>query len=279
MVQHLSIEIHQIISNMKNILFIALIIALPSVSNCQINLSKTKKAITTPNGKATGASQTQPPANNQQPKPKERLGEGLSNDAIINGLKETLTVSAQKAVSKGALTDGFFKNTAIKIPFPSEAKVVENKVRQFGMGSQVDRFVLTLNRAAEEASKSATPILINAVKTMNITDGLNILRGGNTAATDYLRGKTTTPLQQAFQPIVKQAINKVELTKFWTPIVSRYNQIPGVKRQNPNLEVYVTQKALDGLFFLLAREEEGIRKDPVGTANNVIKNLFGIISN
>lgn len=263
---------------MKNILFIALIIAIPAVSSSQINLSKNKKVVSTPNGRSTGTSQAPPPANNQQPKPQERLGEGLSNDAVINGLKETLTVSAQKAVSKGSLTDGFFKNTAIKIPFPPEAKVVENRVRQMGMGSQVDRFVLTLNRAAEDASKSATPILVNAVKTMNITDGLNILRGGNTAATDYLKGKTTTPLQQAFQPIIRQAINKVELTKFWTPIVTKYNRIPGVKRQNPNLEAYVTQKTLDGLFFLLAREEEGIRKDPAGTANNVIKNLFGIFN-
>jgi hypothetical protein len=217
-----------------------------------------------------------PPSNTTQPLPQNRLGEGLSNDAIVNGLKETLTLSANKAASKASITDGFFKNAAIKIPFPPEAKVVENRVRSLGMGSQVDRFILTLNRAAEDASKSAAPIFVNAIKSMSITDGLNILRGSNTAATEFLKDKTTNQLQTAFQPVVKKAINNVKLTQAWNPIITRYNQIPGVTRQNPNLEAYVTQKTIEGVFYLLAEEEKQIRKDPAGTANNIIRNLFGI---
>lgn len=199
----------------------------------------------------------------------------LSNDEIVSGLREALTIGSNNAAGKAAVRDGFFKNPLIKIPFPKEAKVVETKARQIGMGSQVDRFVMTLNRAAEEASKEAAPVFVNAVKTMTITDGMNILRGGDNAATNYLRGRTTGELTNRFSPIVKRAIQKVELTRFWNPIITAYNRLPGVKKQNPDLDRYVTERTLEGLFTLIGQEEAKIRKDPAAQVTNLLKKVFG----
>jgi hypothetical protein len=202
-------------------------------------------------------------------------GSNLSNDDVIKGLKEALSVGTNNATGKASRTDGFFKNPLIKIPFPPEAKVVESTAKSIGMSSQVDRFVMTMNRAAEEASKEAAPIFINAVKTMTITDGLTILRGGDGAATNYLKGRTQNELNTKFSPIVKRAINKVQLTKFWNPIITKYNKIPGVKRQNPDLDKYVTQKALEGLFRLISDEENKIRKDPAARVSDILRKVFG----
>jgi len=202
-------------------------------------------------------------------------GNGLSNDEVVKGLREALTIGSGNASGNASKRDGFLKNNLIKIPFPKEAKVVETKARQIGMGSQVDRFVTTMNRAAEEASKEATPVFVNAIKTMTITDGISILRGGDNAATTYLKGRTTAELTNKFSPIVKKAINKVELTKYWKPIINGYNRIPGVKKQNPDLDRYVTEKTLEGLFTLLGQEEAKIRKDPVAQVTNLLRRVFG----
>lgn len=202
-------------------------------------------------------------------------GNGLSNDEVVKGLREALTIGSGNASGTASKRDGFLKNNLIKIPFPKEAKVVETKARQIGMGSQVDKFVTTMNRAAEEASKEATPVFVNAIKTMTITDGISILRGGDNAATTYLKGRTTAELTNKFSPIVKKAINKVELTKYWKPIITGYNRIPGVKKQNPDLDRYVTEKTLEGLFTLLGQEEAKIRKDPVAQVTNLLRRVFG----
>lgn len=202
-------------------------------------------------------------------------GASLSNDEIIRGLKEALNVGTNNASGAASKIDGFNKNPLIKIPFPPEARIVETKARQFGMGPQVDSFVKTMNRAAEEASKEAAPVFIGAVKGMTITDGLSILRGGDGAATNYLKTKTTAELTTKFSPIVKRAINKVQLTKFWNPIITKYNKIPGVRRQNPDLDRYVTEKALEGLFKLLANEENKIRKDPASRVSDILRKVFG----
>lgn len=202
-------------------------------------------------------------------------GNGLSNDEVVKGLREALTIGSGNASGTASKRDGFLKNNLIKIPFPKEAKVVETKARQIGMGSQVDKFVTTMNRAAEEASKEATPVFVNAIKTMTITDGISILRGGDNAATTYLKGRTTAELTSKFSPIVKKAINKVELTKYWKPIITGYNKIPGVKKQNPDLDRYVTEKTLEGLFTLLGQEEAKIRKDPVAQVTNLLRRVFG----
>jgi hypothetical protein len=202
-------------------------------------------------------------------------GNNLSNDEIVSGLKEALNVGSRNASGSASKRDGFLKNPAIKIPFPNEAKIVESKARQLGMGSQVDRFVTTLNRAAEEASKEAAPVFMDAIKTMTINDGVNILRGGDNAATNYLKGRTSAELTTKFSPIVKRAINKVELTKHWKPIITKYNKIPGVKKMNPDLDRYVTEKTLEGLFKLLADEEAKIRRDPVARVTDLLRKVFG----
>jgi hypothetical protein len=199
----------------------------------------------------------------------------LSNDEVIRGLKEALNVGTSGATSSASAVGGFMKNPLIKIPFPPEAKQVESKARQFGMSKEIDKFVLTMNRAAEDASKEAAPILLNAIKSMSITDGLSILKGGDNAATTFLRSKTTAELTEKFTPLVKNSINKVELTKYWKPIISKYNKLPGVKKQNPDLDKYVTSKALEGLFSLLAQEEAKIRKDPAAQVTDLLKKVFG----
>lgn len=202
-------------------------------------------------------------------------GNGLSNDDIISGLKSALEVGTNKSVSRASVVDGFFKNTQIKIPFPPEAKVVETYARKLKMTSQVNKFVLTLNRAAETAAKDAAPIFINAIKGMTISDGLQVLNGGNNAATNLLKQRTEVDLRSKFQPIVKNAISKVQLTQAWTPLASAYNKIPRVRKIDPNLEAYVTQKAIDGLFILIAQEETKIRQDPAARINDILKKVFG----
>jgi hypothetical protein len=199
----------------------------------------------------------------------------LSNDDVVKGLKEALSIGAGNSSSLASKLDGFYKNPSIFIPFPPEAKLVKDYANRVGMSAQVKKFEMTLNRAAEEAAKNAAPIFISAIKSMSIVDGFNILKGANNAATEYLRSKTTNELKLKFTPVVQNAINKVELTKYWKPIITKYNQIPLIRKQNPDLTAYVTDKALIGLFKLLAEEELKIRKDPVAQVTNLLQQVFG----
>ncbi|MFT6210413.1 MAG: hypothetical protein ACJAYA_000197 [Bacteroidia bacterium] len=199
----------------------------------------------------------------------------LSEDDIIKGLKEALAVGSKNAGGSASKLDGFYKNENIKIPFPPEVNQVKTTVEKVGLKPQVDKFVETLNRAAEEAAKEAAPIFVNAITTMNISDGMNILNGGDKAATTFLQDKTTTELKGKFEPIVKAAIDKVQLTKYWNPIVNQYNRVPLVKKVNPDLEAYVLDKALAGLFTLVAEEEAKIRKDPTARVSDILKKVFG----
>jgi hypothetical protein len=205
----------------------------------------------------------------------QSLGQGLSNDKIVSGLKEALNRGSNTSSEKASKIDGFYKNPAIKIPFPKEAKDMENTLKTLGMQKQVDSFVKSLNRAAEDAAKKAAPVFLKAITTMTITDGMNILKGGNTAATDFLQSKTTPDLKKEFSPIVKTSLAKVQVTKYWTPLAKSYNKVPMVKKVNPNLEEYVTAKAIEGLFKLVAEEEAKIRKDPVATGSALLQEVFG----
>lgn len=241
---------------MKSVLIVISILLLPFSGNSQNLINQLKNQVNSAVG-----------GNN--------AGGNLSNAEVISGLKEALNVGTNNATGKASRVDGFFKNPAIKIPFPPEARAVESTARSIGMSSQVDNFVKTMNRAAEEASKEAAPIFINAVRTMTITDGLSILRGGDGAATNYLRGRTTAELTNKFSPIVKRAINKVHLTRFWKPIITKYNKIPGVRRQNPDLDRYITERALQGLFKLIADEENKIRRDPAARVSDILRKVFG----
>lgn len=199
----------------------------------------------------------------------------LTESEVVAGLKEALEVGSRNAAGSASKTDGYFGNTFIKIPFPPEAHSMETKLRSLGMNKQVDEFILTVNRAAEEAAKEAAPVFVNAITSMTVTDGFNILRGSDTAATQYLRQKTSNELQQKFTPIIRAAIEKVQVTSYWNPLVTKYNKIPLVEPVNPNLEEYITQRALSGLFTLVAQEETKIRKDPAARVTDLLKKVFG----
>jgi hypothetical protein len=201
----------------------------------------------------------------------------LSNQEVINGLKEALTVGTKNSTALASKLDGYYKNPALFIPFPPEAQKVKDYANQIGLSSQVNKFEMTLNRAAEEAAKDAAPVFINAVKAMTIGDGFAILKGANNAATQYLKDKTTAELVQKFKPIIQNAINKVELTKYWNPIITAYNKVPLVQKQNPDLTAYVTDRALQGLFKLLADEELKIRQNPAARVTDLLKKVFGSV--
>ncbi len=211
--------------------------------------------------------------------PLERLmkkspGGSLTSDQVVAGLKEALVVGAERSTKSLSAADGFFGNAAIKILMPEEAKKVEKTLRSVGLGRQVDDAVKTMNRAAEDAAKSATPIFVKAVKEMSIQDAMGILKGGNNAATTYLQSKTTAQLTEAFRPVIDQSLQKVEATKYWNTVFTSYNKVSREKI-NPDLPAYVTEKALSGIFFQLAREEEKIRLDPVARTSDILKQVFG----
>jgi hypothetical protein len=199
----------------------------------------------------------------------------LTNEEVIDGLKEALTKGAEFAAKNASKEDGFYKNQLILIPFPEEAKVMEEKLRAIGMGHLVDDFVMTLNRAAENAAKSAAPIFIDAVKSMSLKEGWDILRGDDRAATSFLESRTKDNLTQTFLPVVKTALQTVDVTSKWTPVVNAYNKIPLVKKLNPDLEVYTTEKAVRGMFVLIGEEEAKIRKDPKARITPLLEKVFG----
>ena len=200
----------------------------------------------------------------------------LSNDEIIAGLKEALSVGAQNSSNKLSALDGFFANAAIKVLMPAEAKKVETTLRNAGMGEMVDNAILSMNRAAEEASKSAAPIFVDAIRQMGFQDALSILKGTDTAATSYLKGKTLAALTTAFKPVIDQALLKTDATKYWKAVFETYNKLPTTfKKINTDLSGYVTDKALSGLFYQVALEEQKIRKDPAARVNDVLKKVFG----
>lgn len=199
---------------------------------------------------------------------------GLSTADIASGLKEALSVGAEKATQNLSSVNGYFANAAIKILMPDEAKKAEQKLRAIGLGKQVDEAILSMNRAAEDAAKSAAPIFINAIKQMSIQDAAGILKGGDHAATDYLKTKTTAALTESFRPVIDQSLEKVDATKYWNTVFSAYNKF-SANKVNPDLPAYVTEKALTGIFYQVAREEEQIRKDPLARSSEILKKVFG----
>lgn len=203
------------------------------------------------------------------------LGAGLSNEEITKGLKEALNVGTKNASGKAAKTDGYYKNKLIRIPFPSDARDMRTTLMKMGMKKQVDAFEKQMNRAAEDAAKKAAPIFMKAVTSMTIQDGLTILRGKDDEATQYLRKTTAAQLSKEFRPIISASLKKVEITKYWNPLFTTYNKVPFVKKVNPNLDEFVTNKAIEGLFLLIAEEETKIRKDPAARITEILKKVFG----
>ncbi|QEC67244.1 DUF4197 domain-containing protein [Panacibacter ginsenosidivorans] len=197
----------------------------------------------------------------------------LSTDEIANGLKEALNKGVTEGTTRLSAADGFFKDAAIKILMPPDAVKAEKTLRSIGLGQQVDDAILTMNRAAEDAAKSASPIFINAIKQMSIEDAWSILKGGDSAATKYLRTKTTPALTAAFKPVIDQSLEKTGATKYWNTAFTSYNKI-AFNKVNPDLSAYVTEKALSGIFYQIALEEMQIRKDPVARTSDLLKKVF-----
>jgi len=197
----------------------------------------------------------------------------LSSETIADGLKEALQVGIEKGTKKLSSVDGFFRDAAIKILMPEEAKKVEQKLRSMGMGKIVDNAILSMNRAAEDASKSAATIFVNAVKQMSIKDAVGILGGGDFAATNYLKGITTASLTEAFRPVIEQSLEKVEATKYWKNLFTTYNRF-SKEKVNTDLVAFVTEKAIAGIFHQVGLEEQKIRKDPVAQTTDLLKKVF-----
>jgi hypothetical protein len=197
----------------------------------------------------------------------------LTTAEVIDGLKTALRVGTDSATTKLSALNGFYKDALVKIVMPPEAQKVEKTLRSVGLGSVVDKAVLSMNRAAEDASKSVGNIFINAIKQMTIQDAFGILRGGNTAATDYLKQKTTAQLTTAFKPIISKSLGNVNATKYWSDVFTAYNKFSN-KPVNTDLTAYVTEKALDGLFYKIGLEEQEIRKNPAARVTDILKKVF-----
>lgn len=199
----------------------------------------------------------------------------FTQEEAAKGIKEALTNGISKGSDLLSKADGFYKNPEVKIPLPAEAKKVESTLKKLGMGKQVDEAVLSLNRAAEDASKSAKDIFVGAIKEMTVTDAINIVKGDTSAATGYLKTKTSSKLTASFTPVIKTSLDKVNATKYWGDLMNAYNKVPGVERVNPDLTAYVTGKAMDALFLMIAKEEGAIRRDPIARTSEILKKVFG----
>ncbi|RPD46700.1 DUF4197 domain-containing protein [Paracnuella aquatica] len=197
----------------------------------------------------------------------------LSSDEIAAGLKQALEVGAERGTSLLSAPDGFFKNAALKILMPEDAKKVESTLRNVGLGKQVDAAILSMNRAAEDAAKNATPIFVDAIHSMTLNDAMGILKGGDFAATEFLKSKTSVALMAAFKPVIDQSLAKVDATKHWTTLTTTYNRFSR-ERVETDLNQYVAQKALAGIFQQLSLEEQKIRKNPAARSTDLLKKVF-----
>lgn len=202
--------------------------------------------------------------------------EGVSQVEIASGLRQALDNGIANQVSKLTATDGFFRNEMVKILLPDELRKVDKGLRDIGMGKLADEGLKVLNRAAEDAVKEATPIFVDAVKNITFNDAKNILMGNENAATLYLQNSTSTALYTKFNPVIKNSFSKVGADKVWTNIITKYNSIPLVKKVNPDLTDYTTNKAMEGVFKMIAVEEKNIRTDIKSRTTDLLKKVFAM---
>ena len=200
-------------------------------------------------------------------------GNETNTTQIAAGLKEALSVGAANSTNRLSAVNGFFSNAALKILMPPEAQKVESTLRSIGLGSVVDKAIQSMNRGAEEASKSALPIFKNAIQQMTINDAVGILKGGDFAATNYFKEKTNLALTDAFRPVIESSLKQVDATKYWNDVFSAYNKVSRTP-VNTDLTAYVTEKAIAGIFHELALEEQKIRKDPAARVTELLKKVF-----
>lgn len=201
---------------------------------------------------------------------------GLSQAEAAQGIKEALSQGLTKATLQLNKEDGFFGDAFYKILLPPDAKKIENTLRSLGLGKSVDKAILQINRGAEDAAGFAQPIFIDAIKQMTLTDAINIVKGGDTSATHYFRMKTIDKLSAAFLPVIQSSLNKVNATRYYGDIVNTYNNFPTTfNKINPDLPAFVTDRATNALFDLIAKEEKNIRENPVARTTAILKKVFG----
>jgi Protein of unknown function (DUF4197) len=254
---------------MKHVITIAAIALFASHANA-LNMKDLKDAI-----KASGNSGTSTSTNNGAG---SSAGVGsLSNEETSSGLKEALTQGVGKAVASLGAADGFFGNDAVKIPLPKSLKKIAKGMKFMGMGKQSDELVLKMNRAAEAAVPEAKTLLVDSIKKMTLTDAKNILTGPQDAATQYFRKATSAQMAEKFLPIVQKATANVQLADSYNKYAEMGAKFGAVKKEDANINQYVTNKALDGVYYMVAQEEAAIRKDPLGQASSLLKKVFGSI--
>lgn len=250
---------------MKKIALIIFAVSITSLAGAQGILGKLNKAVKgdSSNKVLSGISKTLGGS----------AGSALSNDEIIKGLKQALTIGTDSSAKRLNKADGFFANAAIKILMPAEAKKAEATLRNFGMGSLVDKAILSMNRAAEDAAGGISTIFWDAIKNMTLTDGLSILRGGDFAATDYLKKSTTSQLTEKMRPVIEKSLAKVDATKYWKDVFTAYNKF-SKEPVNTDISAYVTEKSMGGIFYSIGQEEQKIRKDPAAQVTDLLKKVF-----
>jgi hypothetical protein len=199
----------------------------------------------------------------------------LDEGTIARGLRQALEVGTRRAVSRTAVEDGFLGNQRIRIPVPESLEPMASALRRFGLGAQVDELEVAMNRAAERAAGEAADVLLAAVRSMTLADARQILEGGDTAATEYFRRTTRAELRTRFEPIVAEKMQAVGLARLYDGLVARYEALPIPKQPAPDLQEYVTDRALDGLFTSLAEEEQRIRADPAARTTELLRRVFG----
>ena len=211
----------------------------------------------------------------KSPVPSLQTSTGLDNDTVVQGLKEALSLGTSRAVASVGQTDGFFTNPVIKILIPEKIRTAADVLGKLGYQQQVDDFVLSMNRAAEKAAPLAKENFVTALKEMSFQDARGILQGGDTAATDYFRKKTESGIAKSFQPVISKSMEDVGVTRAYRKMIGPYEAMPLVPKQSLDIEGYVTNKAVDGLFKMLALEEQKIRTDPTARATDLLKKVFG----
>ena len=240
---------------MKKSIYTTILIVLINSLAVQAQISKLKKGLEK-SGISLPANQT------------------VSEEEVGNGLKEALNNGIEKGVKQLSIKDGYFKDEQIKLLMPEEALQVESKLRKLGQGSKVDAMIESMNRAAEDAASSSKELFVSAIKNLSVNDAMSILKGEDNAATVYLSSETRTQLIAKFKPIIKTSLDKVGATKHWTTVFNSYNKIPMVQKVNPDLVGYATDKAIDGLFIQIAKEELEIRKNPAARVSELLKKVF-----
>lgn len=198
----------------------------------------------------------------------------VSEQDVKKGLVEALSKGSEYAIKEASAINGFNGNSLIRIPFPQEAKKMKEALVRIGLEEQIKSMEKSINQSAEIASKEALTILVKAIKNMNIKDAYSILKGEDNAATLYLNDQTNDFLYKSFKPIIIESMEKVEIAKQWNPLVKKYNSIPFTEKINPDLEDYITNKAIEGLFVLIAQQEKEIRKNPLARTTEILKNVF-----